>query len=119
VATLASKLLAPDIQTKLAKESAAQIATGVRSKVRANQRLIIDEPYCPYKISMHTKDFWCTIFVSDVSYNFTANHRRPTKAMWNLADFSVSLKAAKATSFYRPKVLPEISRVIGTKVFAW
>ena len=119
MATLFSKLLAPDIQMKLAKESAVQIARGVGSKVNANQRVIIGEPYCPYKIPMHTKDFWGTVFVSDVSYNFTANHRRPTKAIWNLADYSVSLKDTKATSFSRPKLLPEISRVMGTKVYAW
>jgi hypothetical protein len=119
VATLFSKLLAPDTQVNLAKESADQIAKQLGSKPRSHSQVILGEPFCPYKIPVHLEDFWCTVFVSDTSYILTANHRRPNKTAWDVVDYHVQLKTAKSDKIFKAILLPTTSKAIGIEVFTY
>ena len=119
MATLFLKLLAPDTQAKLAKESAVQIAKQFGAKPKSHSQVVLGEPFCPYKIPVHLKDFWCTIFVSDTSYIFTANHRRPNKATWDVVDYHAQFKTAKSDSVFKAILLPITSKTVGTDVFTY
>jgi hypothetical protein len=106
---------------KMAKELATEIARLLGSERKTNQRIIIGEPFCPYKIPMHTADFWCSLFVSDVSYVFSGNHRKPTAEIWKCVDFGVEMKTrcSGVLGAFRPdKRLLKVSEALGVDVFA-
>ena len=70
---------------------------------------------------MHTADFWCSLFISDVSYVFSGNHRKPTAEIWKCADFGVELKTRRSGTLgaLRPdKRLVKLSKALGVDVFA-
>lgn len=106
---------------KMAKALATEIARLLSSERKTNQRIVIGEPFCPYKVPMHTADFWCSLFISDVSYVFSGNHRKPTAEIWKCADFGVELKTRRSgtLSALRPdKRLVKMSKALGVDVFA-
>jgi hypothetical protein len=72
-----------------ARQNAEEVAILLRTKVVSNDKFVIGEPFCPFKMSVHTKEFFCVVFISDVSYRFTANRRPRTH---HIGDFFISLK---------------------------
>jgi hypothetical protein len=89
---ITQKLFGHATDRKLAKELATEIALLIGSKRVANQRYVIGKPFCPYKVAMHNNEFWCTVFVSDTSYYFTANHKCPTEEVCSLQDLVIYVK---------------------------
>ena len=57
-----------DTDRKKARLLAQEIAVLLKSKVVRNPRVVLGEPFCPYKVPMHTREFYCSLFVSDVSF---------------------------------------------------
>jgi hypothetical protein len=107
------QLLARDTNQAEAHTVAQKIAALLGSRAASNEEVVAGEPYCPFKVSLHTKEFHCFLFISDVSYCFSAN-RRP-KTPW-VADFRVSLK--KPDRVGGAKVFaPDLSKILGVKVY--
>jgi hypothetical protein len=104
---------------QLAKQSATEIARLLGSKRVANQSYVIGEPFCPYKIPMHADEFWCTVFVSDTTYVFRGNHKRPTKEIYGLQDLSVHLKVRRSYWGVRNhKCLTRLSNELSVPMYA-
>ena len=107
------ELFGGDTDDETARKFAERTAALVNSRVVTREKIIIGEPYCPFKVSFHTKAFHCFFFVSDASYCFTANRRPKTPFV---EDFRVSLKEPDHVSGARV-LAPELSKVIGVRVF--
>src|SRR5204862_7008288 len=106
-------LFGGDTDHQAARKFAKKIAALVNSRVLAHEKIIVDEPYCPFKVSFHTKAFHCFFLISDASYSFTAK-RRP-KTPW-VEDFRVSLK--EPDHLGGACVLASgLSKIIGVSVF--
>src|SRR6266536_1278332 len=110
---LLKKAFGEDVDEKVALQNARALADLLESKMVPNKKVILDELYFPYKISAHTNEYYCFVFVSDVSYCFTANRRSRTPC---LADFFVSLKATAPHMFANVRV-PNVSKQLGVDVF--
>jgi hypothetical protein len=98
---------------KHAREVAEKIASLVGSQAVANAQIVVNEPYCPFKVPFHNKQFHCFFWVSDAGYCFTAK-RRP-KTPW-AEDFAVGIKEpyySKGASI----LSPELSQLVGVSVF--
>jgi hypothetical protein len=94
MADVLEKLFAQGTDREAARVNALEIARLVGSKAVANKRHVIGEPYCHYKVAMHTRDFWFTVFVSRNAYVVRGNLKRPTKKVCNgLNGFNVYVKA--------------------------
>jgi hypothetical protein len=78
VVDVLTALFGGDTDHESARKFAEQIAALVNSRVLTQDKIIIGEPYCPFKVSFHTKAFQCFFFVSDTSYCFRANPRPKT-----------------------------------------
>ena len=116
---IVQKIFGHATDRKLAKESATDIARLLGAKRVANQRHIIGEPFCPYKVALHLSEFWCTVFVSDTSYVFRANHKRPTAEVCSLLDVSIHVKARPNYLGAQPcKRLAKVSAAVGVPVYA-
>ncbi len=110
------KTLTRDTDRTQAREIASEISKLVDSKVSSNQRLVIGEAFCPFKIPIHTKEFWCTLFVSDVSYVLSATHRRQTNSVLSSATFCVNIKV-QSEHMFATKRMAEVSTAIGVPVY--
>ena len=113
MASVPKELFGQGIDHKRSRKIAHEVAALLGSKTVSNERIIIGEPYCPFKIPIHTKLFYCFVFISDTSWGFTAN-RRPKTAF--VADFFVSLKAP-APHMGARVLVAGVSKRIGTGVF--
>jgi len=107
------ELFGGDTDHETSRKFAEKIAALVNSRVLTHEKIIVGEPYCPFKVSFHTKAFHCAFFIADASYCFTAN-RRP-KTPW-VEDFRVSLKEPDHVAGAR-LLAPELSKMIGVRVF--
>jgi len=81
MADAARKLLGKDTDRKQALTVAQKIAGHLKSKVTTNEKIIIGQPFCPFKVSLHTKEFDCFLFISDVSYYFAAKIKPDTRSL--------------------------------------
>jgi hypothetical protein len=103
-----------DTDHKQAYMVAQKIAELLGSRVTANEQIIIGQPYFPFKASLHTKEFQCFLFISDVSYCFTTKRRPKTPFA---ADFRISLKEPDRVGGARILVNKQ-SKAIGVNVFS-
>ena len=87
------------------------------SKAKSSPGVVIGEPVCPYKIAVHTRNFWCGVFVSDVAYVFQVNHKAPTSEICGCVDFSVGLDRKSSGRQKRRKSLPKVSDILGVEVY--
>jgi hypothetical protein len=110
------ELFAPDTCQKIARDFAVEVARIVGSKVVKNSRLVLGKAYCPYKVPLHTKDFWCTLSISDTSFTFRSNHRRQTVKVLELCNIGVT---AKSPSKFHPasQRVPAVSEVVGVDIY--
>ena len=102
-----------DTDHKEAHTVASKIATLVGSRVVSNEEIVLGMPYCLFKVSLHTKQFHCFIFISDASYCFRAKAK--PKTPW-VSDFSISLKEPDPVGGARV-FAPDLSKMIGVKVY--
>jgi hypothetical protein len=107
------ELFGGDTNHNEARTTAENIATLLGSRVVENEQIVLGEPYAPFKLSCHTKEFHCFLFISDASYCFRAK-RRP-KTPW-AEDFIVSFREpvlTRGVSFLEP----DLSKMLGVRVF--
>jgi hypothetical protein len=107
------ELFGGDTDHDQARRFAQDVAALLGSRVAVNESIILDEPYCPFKMSCHSREFHCFLFISDVAYRFTAKPRPKTPFA---EDFIVSFKEpypVSGVSFLEPK----LSRMFGVSVF--
>ncbi len=102
---------------QMAKDAATEIARIIGGKRGTNSRYVIGEPFCPYKVSAHSADFWCTTFVSDTSYVFRANHKLPSKEICSLVDLDVHLKSKPTSKLHPKKHLAKLSAELGVDIY--
>lgn len=107
------KAFSDDIDNNVARQNAEQLAQLFGSSVTVNKQIILNEPFFPFKVSAHTKDFYCFVLLSDVSYCFTAKRRSRTPY---ICDFFVSLKAPTPHMSATARV-PRVSEQLGVDVF--
>jgi len=76
---------------------------------------VLNEPYCPFKIPIHSKQFYCFVFVSDVGCRFTAECR---SARGDVGDssFFVSVLAPAPEMFAKIRV-GGLSKKLGADVY--
>ena len=102
------------VLTREAQRHARAIADALDSKVVSNQRYVLGDALCPYKVPFHSDEFWFTIFVSDLTYEFRGNHKRGCAVP---ARFCVTLKEPWETMLTTTPV-PLLSRPLGVEVFS-
>lgn len=93
---------------------AQKVAALLKSKVLSNEQVIIGMPYCPFKVSFHTKEFRCLLFLSDVAYRCIATPRPNTPYA---EDFRISFKEPDHVGGARV-LAPGLSKAIGVSVFS-
>lgn len=107
------EIFGKDTDHARARHNADEVAILLRSKVVSNDKFVIGEPFCPFKMSVHTKEFFCLVFMSDVSYRFTANRRPRTH---HIGDFFVSIKFPAPHMGARISV-EKVAKKVGVDVF--
>jgi hypothetical protein len=113
VIDLLKRAVGGDIDNEAARKKALELARLLESKVLPNQKIILNVGYWPFKIPVHTRDFYFFLFVSNVSYHLTANRRPKTPF---IGDFFVSLKTPCPHMFADLRV-PKVSKQLGISVF--
>lgn len=103
-----------DTDHNQASAVAQKIAALLGSRVTNDERIIIGQPYYPFKVSLHSKEFHCWLSISDVSYSFVATRRPKTPFV---ADFRVSLKEPDHVGGARI-FAPRQSESVGVSVFS-
>ena len=109
-------VLKQPVDKEAARHLASDIGMLLGSKAVANSKVVVGEAFCPYKVPFHTEAFFCFVFVSDVSFSFTAKHRKSTAAIADCAEFCVSLKHIVPYMGLR-KQLASVSGALGIDVF--
>lgn len=104
------------VDKETARRHASDIASLLGSKAAANFKVVLGQSFCPFKVSYHTDAFFCSVFVSDRSYEFRAKHRKETAAIADCAEYCVSLKHEVAHMGLR-KRLSAVSNALGIDVF--
>lgn len=56
------------VDRSLARKNASELATLLGARSSSQQRNVVGEPTCPYKVRLNTDAFWFGVGVSDASY---------------------------------------------------
>ncbi len=89
---------------------AKEIAAMLGSKVRPNSVVVVGEEYSPFKIPMHTEEFWCFLYISDKTFSFTAKCRGK-----RYCDFIAYMMVPVDYAF--TEHCPAISAILGLPVY--
>lgn len=109
------KVISQDADLAAAQRNASEVAKLLGSKTAPNKKLVLNESYCPFKIPIHLKQFYCFVFVSDVHCRFTAQCRSPKGQAANSC-FFVSVKAPCPRMFAKTLVAG-VSKKLGWEVY--
>ena len=99
-----------------AYESASQVAAILKLNLIHKEKLIIGDEFYPYQVALHTKEFHCTVGISDKKFGIRATHRRDTRGIPKGATFCVNFREPLAHMFCKQKV-EDISRALEVDVF--
>jgi hypothetical protein len=100
---------------KVAEKNASDVAKVLGSKIEANKKIVLNDACYPFKIPIHSKQFHCFVFVSNVRCRFAANCRSPKGDVGNSC-FFVSVKAPAPHMFAKTRV-DELSKKLGVEVY--
>ena len=102
------------VETRVARRHAAEVAELLGSKAASNRAFVLGEALCPYKVPFHSEQFWFTVLVSDLTFEFRGNHKRGSGVP---TPFCLTLKAPWKTMLATTPV-PVLSRALGIDVYA-
>ena len=112
------QIFSRNIDRHIARENATGVAQILGATRKSNSRAVIGERFCPYKVPLHTSDFWFTLFISDATFGIEANHKRPTPEVAACGGFALYFKRKPGWVLRPSRRLPKVSRVLGVGVFA-
>ncbi len=99
------------VDRSLARKNALELAMLLGARSTSQQRNVIGEPPCPYKVRFNTDAFWFGVGVSDASYVVTGNWRGTFE---NEGCFGASLRTNRQGMSLR---LEGASRDLGVPVY--
>ncbi|WP_299344569.1 hypothetical protein [uncultured Pseudoxanthomonas sp.] len=99
------------VDRSLARKNALELATLLGARSSSQQRNVVGEPTCPYKVRLNTDAFWFGVGVSDASYVVAGNWRG---TFGNEGCFGASLKTLRPGMSLR---LEGASRELGVPVY--
>lgn len=99
------------VDRSLARRNALELATLLGARSSSQQRNVVGEPPCPYKVRLNTDAFWFGVGVSDASYVVAGNWRG---AFEDEGCFGASLKTTRHGMSLR---LAGASRELGVPVY--
>jgi len=108
-------LLGKQIDRTALRKSVVELAARFGSKVMQNRKTVLGENCAPYKIPLHTEEFYCFVLPSEATYRFTAECR---KQKGEVADFAVNLMVQVGYTEYCPSISESLGvPVYGNKLF--
>ncbi len=105
------------VNEQSAHQLAVEIAGTLGGKAKRNsQQLLVNEPFCPWEITLDTEQFKARLCISDSLYSFKAKHRKGERALTPEALFCVTFKSQDRVMFTKDCV-GKVSKALGVPVY--